>query len=111
MAVAGDAGRRRGMKKNAAGRLRHVTLFYSFFGPVVALMSSYAQRGRDRSATRPDITSRATQLRAKGARVAIYEATALERTEVREPFIPRQDPLEEERCKTYVMKHLRFCIM
>lgn len=46
--------------------LRHVTLFYSFFGPVVALMSSYAQRGRDRSATRPDITSRATQLRAKG---------------------------------------------
>lgn len=43
------------------------TLFYSFFGPVVALMSSYARRGRDRFATRPDITSRATRLRAKGA--------------------------------------------
>jgi hypothetical protein len=35
------------------------TLFYSFFGPVVALMSSYAWRGRDRFATRPGITSRA----------------------------------------------------
>lgn len=41
-------------------------LFYSFFGPVIALMSSYSRRGRDRSATRPDITSRATQLRVKG---------------------------------------------
>jgi len=50
----------------AACWLCHVTLFYSFFGPVVTLMSSYTRRGRDRSATRPDITSRATQLRAKG---------------------------------------------
>lgn len=53
-------------ERNGWDRLRHVALFYSFFGPVIALMSSYSWRGRDRSATRPDITSRATQLRVKG---------------------------------------------
>lgn len=82
-AAAGDA---RGMK-SAACRLRHVTLFYSFFGPVVALMSSYSRRGRNRSATRPDITSRATQLRAKGlSRDLRGDSTRTDGGE-REPFI------------------------
>lgn len=53
-------------ERNGWGRLHHVALFYSFFGPVIALMSSYSWCGRERSATRPDITSRATQLRVKG---------------------------------------------
>lgn len=114
----GDVRRRRRMRtrrrmKNAACRLRHVTLFYSFFGPVVALMSSYARRGRDRSATRPDITSRAMQLRAKGPSCdlrgdgirtdggerAIYSGTAS----------PRADD-DTERTRNF-LKRLRFDIV
>lgn len=79
--------------KNAACRLRHITLFYSFFGPVVALMSSYARRGRDRSATRPDITSRATQLRAKGLSCDLRGDGIRTDGGEREPFILGQNPL------------------
>lgn len=63
------------------------TLLYSFFGPVVALMSSYARRGRNRSATRPGITSRATQLRAKGPSCDLRGDSTRTDGE-REPFIP-----------------------
>lgn len=98
-------------EERVGARLRHVTLFYSFFGPVVALMSPHTL-----SVGATDPRHGLTLLRVprncvRRAQVAIYEATALERTEVREPFIPRQHPLGEERCKTYVMKHLRFRIM
>lgn len=97
--------------EEGGGRLRHAALFYSFFGPVIALMSSYSRRGRDRSATRPDITSRGTQLRVKGltrdlrgdgirtdrGERAIYSATASPRATVIQnihaglPSVPRRD--------------------
>lgn len=98
-------------KKNAAGRLCHVTLFYSFFGPVVALMSSYARRGRDRSATRPDITSRATQLRAKGPSCDL-RGDGLRTDRGERAIYSETASLGEERCKTHVMRStFRYYVM